>query len=126
MSGNRMSAVFGGPCGSLGKSLLIIDGIEQLDPLRRWMLRRFCKQSGQTLLATMHQKLAGFHVIHQTATDIDLAGRIVRRLLADTPWMIDSAEAHLRQIWNQHDGNFRNLWSSMYDWYQLQTVHLPS
>lgn len=103
-------------------TLLIVDGMEQLSPLRRLIFRLACRLRKQRCLATAHAALPGFRELYRTAATIELAKRLASELLVAEPTRIAPANDFIDQIWDDLDGNLRDLWFAMYDWYQSNTT----
>jgi len=96
-------------------TLVIIDGYEQLAFWNRLLLRRHCRRRGLGLLVTAHRSV-GFPQLFRTTTSIALAEQLANRLLGGRPLPLDRAE--LRQQFDEHQGNLREVFFSLYDAYE--------
>ncbi|QDV70834.1 hypothetical protein Poly24_45670 [Rosistilla carotiformis] len=103
-------------------SLLIVDGLEQLDSFRLQALLLICRLRRIRCLATAHAPLPGFCELHRTAATIDLAKQLASELLSEDSRRIAAAHDFIDQIWDDLDGNLRELWFAMYDWYQAEAL----
>jgi hypothetical protein len=104
------------------RSLVIIDGYEQLSFLQAGLLRQRCHRRRAGLLVTAHQPLhfPGWRLpaIFTTQPSLELAHAIVQRLLPESDDRItpsDVAEAYVK-----HDGNLREMLLGLYDVFRQQ------
>ena len=104
------------------RTLVVIDGAEQMALARRWLLVKHCRQRMMKLLVTSHSRLSGFSVLHYTYTSLDQARQLTIDLMRLNPCLTQSAISHVERIWPTLNGNTRDLWLAMYDWYQTQTA----
>jgi hypothetical protein len=95
------------------RSLLVIDGYEQLGRWQRWRLARFCRRRGCGLLVTTHASV-GLPTIVETGTTAELARQLIERLTPGERW-IDDRE--LAACFAQHQGNLREVLFDCYDRY---------
>lgn len=98
------------------KTLLVVDGIEQMGSFSRWRLRRLAAQDEKSILATSHQDLIGFETLYRTEASRPLVEYLCRRLLHDsdeatTEMIVD--EIREREILATTD--VRSLWFELYD-----------
>ncbi|QDU31257.1 hypothetical protein ETAA8_64100 [Anatilimnocola aggregata] len=94
------------------RTLVIVDGYEQLSFWQRLLLRARCLQRGAGLLVTAHQPVS-LPAIFTTQPTFELALRIVQQLLPDSDDQItpaDVAEAYAAQR-----GDLREMLLSLYD-----------
>ncbi|MFK8112233.1 MAG: AAA family ATPase [Rubripirellula sp.] len=109
------------------RGLLIIDGAEQLSSFNISSIRRRAKRHGQFVLATSHEPLRGFHVIHQTEMDQAIVQQLTEQLLSDMPSGIsDVVREQLRQRDWTKLSNVRDLWFELYDLVQPHFQDTPS
>jgi hypothetical protein len=100
------------------KTLVIIDGYEQLSLWQCLLLRARCRQRGAGLLVTAHQPVR-LPILLQTKPSLELALAIVQRLLPESDDRItpaDVAEAYVRT-----SGNLREMLLSLFDVYRART-----
>jgi len=98
-----------------GKTLVVVDGYEQLSLWSRWRLKRFCCKNDLGLLVTSHRP-AGLPEVYQTHTSLELAREVVERLLGDRQWSV--APERLAAAFHRHQGNLRELLFELYDWFE--------
>lgn len=97
------------------KTLIIVDGFEQLSLLSRLWLKLACWRSGSGLLVTAHRSV-GLPTIAQTEVSVESAVSVVRRLLPDGDTTIDSAE--IERLLEANSGNLRETLFGLYDLFQ--------
>lgn len=95
------------------RSLVVIDGYEQLSWFERFRWRRKCRRSRWGLLVTAHQD-CGLPHLCSTTTTIPLARQLVRHLLPphDRLAIHDDVVA---DAFHACRGNLRELWFRLYD-----------
>jgi hypothetical protein len=98
-------------------TILIIDGFEQLSWWSRWKVKAACRRHEAGLLVTAHADL-GLPTIFQTQPSLDLARRLVSRLLPDGDRTI--SESDIAAAFSHHPDNFREMLFSLYDLYQAR------
>jgi hypothetical protein len=94
------------------RTLLIIDGYEQLGFLARRRLTRRCRRNHFGLLVTAHAE-TGFPTLVELAPDLALLGRLVAQLSSHRPSLItpvDVAASHA-----SHGSNVREIFFDLYD-----------
>jgi hypothetical protein len=97
------------------RTLVVLDGYEQLGLWNRWRLRRRCSIRLAGLLVTTHRD-AGFPTLFQTHVTADLARSLVADLLADSsvPIAVEDVDAAL----TRHQQNLREVLFDLYDLYE--------
>jgi hypothetical protein len=101
------------------RPLLILDGYEQLTWWQRPRLRLWCRRHKVPLLVTSHRPLSGFSSLKHTPPPLSVARQLAESLLKDQPHLIGSLLADFDTLWHTCGGNMRDLWSTLYDRYEL-------
>jgi hypothetical protein len=96
------------------RSVLAIDGYEQLSSWSRFRIKRLCRQSGCGLLVTAHLDV-GLPLLYRTVADLEIARRVVRRL---APAEGTIADSDVRQACQTHQGDLREALFRLYDVYE--------
>ncbi len=96
------------------KTLIAIDGYEQLDWVSRSQLQILIHQKCCGLLVTTHRKVR-LPVIFRTTTSIELTERIVAQLVSHDSRINPADVAH---VYTQCEGNVREILFALYDLYQ--------
>jgi len=96
-------------------TLVIVDGYEQLNFFSRAKLRWVCRRRGLGLVVTTHRP-AGFPHLFTTEPCVELACRIVERLLQDEPSAISPDEVAAAFVTS--DSNIREMLFALYDLYE--------
>jgi len=96
------------------KELLIIDGIESLSFLQRWVLIATCRRRGIGLLLTTHRRLARIPVIASLQSNLDTFREIVAVL--DPNLTVDPAG--LAKTFSNNGGNIRESLMELYDQFE--------
>jgi hypothetical protein len=104
------------------RTLLVIDGYEQLAWWWRRLLPWYCRRRGLGLLATAHQSV-GLPDLFQTEINAVLAERIVRLLLRENTLPLDPDE--LADGLARHQGNLREVLFDLYDAYEQWRRNRP-
>ena len=91
--------------------LLAVDGYEQLGRWHRFLLGRLCRRR-LGLVVTSHHPV-GLPALCHTAVDPALAWRVVERLQAGSPPLVDGADVAERLA--AHGGNLRETLFDLYD-----------
>lgn len=97
--------------------IVAIDGYEQLSWWSRFGLKRFCRKNRIGLLVTSHAD-AGLPDLYRPEVHVDLAHRLVIRLLGADAKMISPSEVADRFEW--HHGNLREVFMDLYDLYEAR------
>jgi len=97
------------------KTILSIDGYEQLARLERWRINRFCRRQGWGLLVAVHATV-GLPTLYETEVSDALAIDIVHHLLRNRTFEISTSE--IAQSLIQQQGNLRELLFDLYDRYE--------
>lgn len=95
--------------------VLFLEGIELLSPWRQWRLLRSLRH--QRLLITSHRALHGLPVIAQLTPDLDLAQTLVATLLSGRHGS-ELATDTVRECFEEHQGNLREMMLALYDVYE--------
>jgi hypothetical protein len=93
-------------------SLLIVDGMEQLNCFFRWMIIRGCRQKRLGFLATAHRSI-GLPTIITTTTSVDVFRRLVSQLISESS-ICFSADT-IVEVFLRHQPNIREALFEMYD-----------
>lgn len=101
------------------RTVVIVDGYEQLAPWRRFLLKRLCRRQGLGLLVTSHASM-GLPDLCRTATGLALAQHLVDALLAQSSLTI--APEELRERFKRHRGNLREVLFDLYDLYEKRPL----
>ena len=99
--------------------VLVIDGAEQLPAWVRAVIAKRTQQRGQACLITTHRPVKRFKTIFQTALDHKLIEFLVTQLTTDCsdPELIASVRERIKRPID----NARELWSDLYDDFELRT-----
>jgi len=95
--------------------VLIIDGYEQLPWWRRRLFQCECRRLGLGLLVTSH-KSVGLPEVFRTQVDMDLARRVVAKLLAGREGVITKQE--IDACARRHDQDLREAMFELYDLFE--------
>ena len=104
------------------RTVVTIDGFEQLSTWRRRFVRWRLKFAGALLLATMHDAGA-WPVIYRTRPSREKAMHIARRLSALHASAEDAdriAPDEVERLFDAHQGNVREVLFRLYDLYELR------
>ncbi|MDG2384055.1 MAG: hypothetical protein P8N76_20450 [Pirellulaceae bacterium] len=96
------------------KTLIVIDGYEQLNWVARSRLRILTQQKKCGLLVTTHREVS-LPVIFRTSTSIELTQKIVRQLVSHDSQI---SPADVTCAYQQCQGNVRETLFALYDLYQ--------
>ncbi len=99
------------------RTVLVIDGLEQLAWWRRGRLKRLCRQRGWGLLATTHRNL-GLPDLYVTRPTVELAQRVAARLLEGWPALI--APDDVERCFTAHAGDMRETFFALYDLFEAR------
>lgn len=94
------------------RTLVVIDGYEQLSSWQRLLLKWRCYMRGAGLLVTAHQPI-GLPVILTTKPSLELALGIVQQLLPESDDRITPAD--VAQAYTTHQGDLREMLLRLYD-----------
>jgi hypothetical protein len=97
-----------------GRSLLIVDGYEQLSWLGRWRIGRQCRKLDCGLLVTAHRDI-GLPTILEVAPRLQVFQQLARQLVAEPGWSI--SDEQLAAIFEKHGRNIRESLFELYDLY---------
>ena len=109
--------------------VLILDGFEQLSPIRRVHVWLSCRRSAVKLLATAHRRQLGLQTLIETSVDPVMATSIVRAALVvresqetcgDMQTQRLAERKRLEGLLQEHHGNMREVFMSLYDDYQTE------
>lgn len=98
------------------RTLVVIDGFEQLGAWRRWRLVRLGKRRGATMLATAHRKL-NLPVLWKVTPTLTVIESVVAKLL-DDDWSVVTRQ-DVADCFRQH-GDARETLFALYDIYQAR------
>lgn len=105
----------------LPRTLLVIDGFEQLGYFRRRQVKKFCRKRQAGLLITAHQSM-GLPRLHQTDVPSELAGKIIGGLVpAGAEWVLEGFDALARLRF--HNGSLREVLFELYDRWEEDRSH---
>jgi hypothetical protein len=99
------------------RTLVIVDGYEQLSHWSRWRLKRTCRVRGAGLLVTSHQPV-GFPPLVATAADRETTRRLVDHLIRNSGFTIGPEQ--IDRLFQQHRGNVREILFGLYDLVERQ------
>ena len=105
------------PARLTSNTILLIDGFEQLSWWSRWKVKAACRRRGAGLLVTAHADL-GLPTIYATQPSLELARRLVGRLLPPGDTMLTDAD--LAAAYARHPDNLREMLFSLFDLYQAR------
>jgi hypothetical protein len=100
-------------------ALVILDGYEQLSCWQRLRFVRWGRRQSTPLLVTSHHPLRLFTCHRHTPPSLPVARKLAESLLSDHPHLVDSLLADFDELWQASQGNMRDLWSTLYDRYEL-------
>lgn len=103
------------------RTLVIVDGYEQLSRVSRWILTIACRLQGAGLLVTCHES-TGFPTLLQTTSDLAMLRALVKDLLAEFPIACHPTDAQMETAFRTHHGNIRESLLALYDIYQQRQV----
>ncbi len=89
---------------SAGPGVAAVDGVEQLHPWNRLLLKRFCRTHGAGLVVASHRR-SDLPGLYETAVDHTRAWSVVQRLQSGFPPRIEIED--LLQRLARHEGNLR-------------------
>jgi len=96
------------------RTIVIVDGYEQLWSWNRWRLRRFCRRRQAGLIVTSHAS-TGLPPLYACAVDRQTAAEILKRLLpAESP----VGQADLDHALAANGQNLRDALFELYDLYE--------
>lgn len=98
-----------------GRTLVVVDGYEQLGWLSRWRWDRWVRRYRAGLLVTTHEH-SSFPTVAETAPSLELVEQIVAELLAPSDDTITTAD--VRRAFAEQAGNVRETLFDLYDVYE--------
>jgi hypothetical protein len=116
-----MSAIPRG--GASDRSMVMIDGYEQLPSSMQWLVRSAARARGVTLVVTAHESPSHFDVVWRTYIDREIEEYVLSRMI------LEHSAIELEEILNSnawaasralHGQNLRESLFDMYDWYRDQ------
>lgn len=99
-----------------GNSLILVDGVERLNPLQRWGLASVCRRSGFGLLVTCHRRLARLPVLARLQPSLSHFRGVVEELLQGTDLRVP--EEVVVAAYRRAGGDYREALMQLYDEYQ--------
>jgi hypothetical protein len=99
------------------RSIIVVDGYEQLSHWSRLQLRYRCWRTGCGLLVTAHQAV-GLPTLFVTRTNAQLAVAIVRSLEAERSGSSPISSGDIERAYASHSGNVREMLFTLYDLYR--------
>lgn len=110
-----------------GKTVLVVDGFEQLHFWRKWQAKRHAQTVGAGLLITAHRDL-GLPMIYQTGVTAEHAESLVEKLLPDRVQREIILKGYsLAERLQHHQGSLREVFFELYDrweaWQRSVTAH---
>jgi hypothetical protein len=110
------------------QQLVVVDGWERLRSWERWRVLRRTAVRDCMLLVSSHQPIRGLPILWDTHQNLQHADQLVRWLLRDDPeladrWIASPRYAELKRRWG---GNVREMFFTLYDWFELQHGHPSS
>jgi hypothetical protein len=99
------------------KTLVIVDGYEQLGWLSRRWLDLKCRRRGPGLLVTAHESI-GLPLLFQTTPSLESMQAVVARLLPSGTPLISPED--VASLYAEHRGNAREMLFGLYDLYELR------
>jgi hypothetical protein len=99
------------------RTILAIDGFEQLSSWNRWRIRRYCRSHGLGLIVTAHGS-TGLPTLIRTAISTSQACQVAERLQRDYIYPIGLEDMVDRLRARQ--GNLREALFDLYDLYEAQ------
>lgn len=103
------------------RTIVIVDGYEQLSSRSRWLLRLRCWRAGCGLLVTSHSPV-GLPTLYATRTDPRLAIDIVRALASGDLERSQISDDDIRAEFTLHSGNMREVLFRLYDVYRQRNA----
>ncbi len=107
------------------RGLLLLDGIESVNPFQRWALFRNCRQRELGLLVTTHRPLSRVPIVATIKPTLSILQVLVERLLSQTPSTIPAEQLQatfnpqrLETVFAVVDGNLREALMLLYDDYE--------
>ena len=97
------------------RTLIVVDGFEQLSRWNQFCLRRICVYRHWGLLITAHRSHS-LPILFRTATSTALLRELVDSLLPDDSFQI--TDHQLASLWSQYEGNLRDVFFALYDRYE--------
>ena len=102
------------------RTLVIVDGYEQLNYLARLFLGWKCTRPGSGLLVTAHKPIKKMPEVFRTAPSLDLAQLLTRELLSGCDDRIEITAAEIASAFAQHQENLRETLFALYDLYEAR------
>lgn len=104
------------------RTVVTIDGFEQLAWWRRAIVARRVRAARARLLVTVHRE-SSWPVLYRTRTSVELAVALARQLPARHASPADGdfvAEAEVRRLFDLYGGDLREVLFRLYDLYELR------
>ena len=109
------------------RTLVVVDGYEQLSWWNRWRLKRWCRQQGTGLLVTAHRS-QGLPHLYTTNASEELLRELVDELVRDSHPAWRPSDNEVSAAYEAQRGNLREALLQLYDVFQRrqQADKLPS
>ncbi len=105
------------------RSIVIVDGYEQLGFWARIRLKFFCRRSGTGLLVTSHAR-AGLPVLYAVRTSLETVDCLVELLLHQHPGKLNQPSMlngdDVARGYQRWSGNVREVFFGLYDVYEIR------
>jgi ABC-type glutathione transport system ATPase component len=98
------------------RTIVIVDGYEQLAPWNKCRLRRQCHRQEHGLIVTAH-KSVGLPLLADTAIDATIAARVFQLLVPDETLV---TRDDLLNAYAAHPGDLRETFFDLYDLYEMR------
>ena len=104
------------------RTLVIVDGYEQLTWWQRFRLRSTCRRRRAGLLITTHRP-QGLPNLWTTSPTAELAWHVVQRLQQQAPWQLITQD-DVQHYFAQNQGDLRETLFSLYDVFERRAAQL--
>lgn len=110
-SDTRPMAAAGSRDATHRRTLLVLDGIETLSFVQRWVLIMSCRAQGDGLLLTTHRPIRGIPIVATLTPQLATFFQIVDRLAPD----LAIKRCELQHAFADNQGNIREALMTLYD-----------
>lgn len=101
------------PAAAAGKTVIFLDGFEQLSVVNRFLFRKFCRTRRIGFLISTHAPVLGVPLLFRVAPSPEILLRIVEYLLDDNKF--SPAEKEIKELYLRNRGNCRSVLFDLYD-----------